>query len=69
MKLWEVLVKENSKAFNAAYEGVNVDKKFYENLGRISMLNDIYRMLSDETLNMGIKLRSEVLEKGEKDES
>ena len=64
MKFWEILVEENAKAFNSAMNIMGNNKEFYKHLGRIEILNELCTKLSDETLNMNVKLRSEVLEKG-----
>ena len=64
MKIWEILVEEKAKAVNSACTLIENNKEFYQYLGRVKMLNELHMMLSDEALNVDVKLRSEVLEKG-----
>lgn len=67
MSLYELLVELKTKYLREAIDTfVTGDTEYYKNIGRMDMCNKIFELLSDETLNMKIKTRSDMLIKGEK---
>lgn len=66
MTLYEVLVELKIKYLRGAIDTfVTDDTEYYKNIGRMDMCNKIFELLSDETLNVEIKTRSDMLIKGE----
>ncbi len=67
MTLYELLVELKTRYLREAIDTfVTGDTEYYKNIGRMDMCNQIFELLSDETLNMEIKTRSDMLIKGEK---
>lgn len=69
MKLWELLVQQECKCLSAAtdilFKNYLKNSKEYDRyMGRQEMCELLAKMLSDETLNMEVKTRTEVLVKG-----
>lgn len=70
MKLWEFLLSQKCIYYARASETIVKDKEFNQNMGRIYMCDTIYELLSDETLQLDVKTRSEVIKnKEEKDDT
>ena len=62
MTLYQFLIEEEWKYIEKATKTVfGDDKEYYENVGRYEMCSLLREALSDETLNMEVKTRAEVL--------
>lgn len=64
MTLYELLAKLKCDHYISAADNICNNDTFRERLGRMKMCNELFELLSDETLNMEVKTRTEVL-KGE----
>ena len=62
MTLYQFLIEEEWKYTGKTIDTMfGTDKEYYKNVGRYEMCGLLREALSDETLNMEVKTRAEVL--------
>ena len=67
MTLFDFLQKQSKIHMDQAFYYLNrSDNEFYRSLGHIDMCNKMCELLSDETLKMEVKTRTEVMNTPEK---
>lgn len=65
MKLYKVYDVLFEKYRNRAMSNLDDEAQYYVNLGRMKMLNELFAILSHESLFADIELREDVLLKGD----